>query len=185
MAEIHTDTGKSWWETLPGVLTALATLIGALSGAFIAYRQYSTPTIAPSTGTRYFVLESIDVPQGKGVESLHMIARVAVGSRTWIFPFPQESLFWPIGSPRSKESYLLPASTDEASVSFTVTFRPTGTTEARELIPTHSPSPLTIKAPASSQFTVYRIGCLTCAAFNPDFADPIAVMHFAITDKPP
>jgi hypothetical protein len=36
--QTQTNTSQSWWTTLPGVLTALATLIGAITGLYLAIK---------------------------------------------------------------------------------------------------------------------------------------------------
>lgn len=33
------DDGRSWWATLPGLLTALAAVITALTGAYVAFTK--------------------------------------------------------------------------------------------------------------------------------------------------
>lgn len=43
------DEKKSFWTTVPGILTGIGTVIGALTGLFIAL--HPTPTVAPSSGS--------------------------------------------------------------------------------------------------------------------------------------
>jgi hypothetical protein len=58
---------KSWWETVPGILTGVAAIIGAVSGAIVAYASLPTQSQpSPKSKQKFLVLEAIEVHQPSG-----------------------------------------------------------------------------------------------------------------------
>jgi hypothetical protein len=184
---VATEGTKSWWETLPGLLTGLSAVIVAVTGAAVAY--INAPASAAKNPNqalkeRYFILESIDVPRTQKIEALRILAHISVGSRTWSFPLPQQSVYWYVGSTIGKIVYPLPPTTDEATVTFNVEYlRSLGGEQRPEQ--THVSAPIFVKAPSGNRTTVFEVNCPPCATLSPALDKPVATLHFAISDKIP
>jgi hypothetical protein len=130
---------KSWWETVPGLLTGVSALIGAMTAALVAYANFPS-TAARALQERYLAIESVDVPESSDIYAFFISAEAVIMGRIWHFPFPQggsgETL--PVGGlggvtpfpfvfdkrfiyttkKFDRQIYPLPTNTDGAAVSF-------------------------------------------------------------------
>jgi hypothetical protein len=174
---------KSWWETLPGVLTGISALIGALTAAAVAYVNFHHDVFTQSKD-RFFALDAVDVPQSNNISAFYLSAEVAVGSHTWQFPFPPDERFmWP-GLSIGKSIYPLPSNTDGATVSFRMVYNLKGEDENR-LHEAYRGKPVFLKAPGSTEIVINPIACESCPVLNPAIDRTLATLHFSILDKLP
>lgn len=55
---------KSFWETLPGIITAVATLVSTVGGVIIALKPPPSPTPTINPKPEEFSIELVDIPEG-------------------------------------------------------------------------------------------------------------------------